>query len=71
MRSSHTLNFPSTDGRIRARERKETEGGLGVRSEEEREEERKGRLIMKVFQIASLTVEEWGLERLQGLRSVY
>lgn len=66
MRSSHTLNFLSTDGRIRVRERKETEGGLGVRSEEER----KGRLIMKVFQIASLTVEEWGLERLQGLRSV-
>ena len=26
---------------------------------------------MKVFPIASRSVEEWGLERLQGLRSVY
>lgn len=51
------MYFVSTDGRIREREREKggVGGGFGVRSEEEEEgeEEMKGRLIMKVFQIAS------------------
>lgn len=40
-------------------------------SKEEDEEWNKGRLIMRMFQRASLTVEEWGLERLRGLWSLY
>lgn len=48
------MYFVSTDGEIREGERSEEGGGrgFGVRCEEE-EEEKKGRLIMKVFQIAS------------------
>ncbi|KAI9517912.1 Cadherin-8 [Dissostichus eleginoides] len=42
-------------------EKEGTEGGLGE------EKKTKGRLIMKVFQIASSTMEERGLERLRGL----
>lgn len=40
-------------------------------SKEEDEHRSKGRLITRMFQRASLTVEEWGLERLQGLWSLY
>lgn len=68
--SSHTMHFVSTGGRIRetVRVKGNEWGRVGVRSEEERGR-KKGRLIMKVFQIAS-PWRSGGLERLQGLRSV-
>lgn len=52
-------------------EKRDGWGGGWVSRKEEDELRSKGRLIMRMFQRASLTVEEWGLERLRGLWSLY